>query len=673
MSTISIEAFMAAVEAAEQRLVSGEAKARQAKALLLQAEKARDEAAARQTEAEQQLAAIEVALRKARTLRALTGDEVIFQGEALLEQTRTEAQAEMTRLQAEAEAAQAEVEQLLATPEVQAYLDYREAQERAQQQAREQARRSLEAQLAALRPGAALGQGAKPLADLAAQAEKAGFPDLAAQARDAAEAACQVAEAQAQAEVALRKRRLIRWAERRARQAQPGDFVFVTRKIVGKDEEAGDEMGVAVHLRPLPAQSGRLRFQVITALGIENPPDEYGDVPARGRVWRWRNPPAGEPEGLTDTQAGMVAQIVRGKLRSGWAINRANGRLAHRAAEEREAARKSQITIAEDAKTVEGAEGASEVQPAVPVSQSEEHQPAELELQPSKAAATGSLEGLSSQVTARLRRVGLNTQEAVEELLATGETVFLALPGIGSATLVAVQTWLSASTQADVAEAESESQPQADDQATDGVLQSDAEAQIQPQAESVSPAEEQAEGEDKSDAEVQSQPQLQPQAGSVPLGEERVEGAGQDNAEAQSESQPQPRPPAESEPPGWEGAEVEGQDETESQSQVRPQRQFQPQAQVPDPTIIVEGDGVSGPRLAGWRGVALVGLTPVARRLGLEEIQMLVHEEEGQGQATLLVYWPGGEITISHPADGRAGQMRALREVIGQIRAQVPA
>ncbi|MCK4300762.1 MAG: hypothetical protein KAX80_14570, partial [Planctomycetes bacterium] len=367
-----------------------------------------------------------------------------------------------------------------------------------------------------------------------------------------------------QAEVALRKRRMIRWAERRARQAQPGDFVFVTRKVVGKDEEAGDEMGVALHLRPLPAQSGRLRFQVIAALGIENPPGEYGDVPARGRIWRWRNPPAGETEGLTEVQAGMVAQIVRGKLRSGWAINRANGRLERQVAEEREAARKSQITIAEDAKAVETTECASEVRPAVPVFQSEEHQPAEPKPQPSKAAATGGLEGLSSQVTARLRRVGLNTQEAVEELLATGETVFLALPGIGSATLAAVQvqTWLSAPTQTDVTEteSESESEPQADGQATDVVLQSDAEAEIQPQAESIPPAEEQAEGEDRSDAEVQAQPQLQPQAGSVPLAEERVEGEGQDDAEAQAQPQPQL------------------------------------QAQVPDPTIIVEGDGVSGQR-----------------------------------------------------------------------------
>jgi len=74
MSTISIEQLVAAVEAAGQRLASGEAKARQAKALLLQAEKVRDEAAARQAEAEQQLAAIEAALSKARALRALVGD-----------------------------------------------------------------------------------------------------------------------------------------------------------------------------------------------------------------------------------------------------------------------------------------------------------------------------------------------------------------------------------------------------------------------------------------------------------------------------------------------------------------------------------------------------------------------------------------------------------------------
>jgi chromosome segregation protein len=217
MSTVSvpsIEAFLAAVEAAEQRLVSGEAKARHAKALLLQAEKARDEAAARKAEAQQQLAPIEEALNKARALRALVGEVVISQGEALLEQTWAEAQAEVTRLQTEAEAAQAEVERLMAAPEVQAYLDYREAQERAHREVRERERRELEVRLAALRPGAAVGQGTGPLAELAAQARKTGFPNLAAQAQDAAEAARQVAKAQAQAEKALRKRRLIRWAER---------------------------------------------------------------------------------------------------------------------------------------------------------------------------------------------------------------------------------------------------------------------------------------------------------------------------------------------------------------------------------------------------------------------------------------------------------------------------
>jgi hypothetical protein len=72
-----------------------------------------------------------------------------------------------------------------------------------------------------------------------------------------------------------------------------------------------------------------------------------------------------------------------------------------------------------------------------------------------------------------------------------------------------------------------------------------------------------------------------------------------------------------------------------------------------------------------WRGAAHIGLIPVARRLGLDEIQMLVHEE--QGQATLVVYWSGGETTVSCPADGRAGQMKALREVIGQIQAQASA
>ena len=221
-SVPSIEAFVAAVEAAEQRLAAGEAQARRAKALLLQAEKARDEAAARKAEAEQQLAPIEEALGKARSLRALLGEEVIFQGEALLEQTWSEAQAEVTRLQAEAESAQAEVEQLMTTPEVHAYLDYRQAQERAEQEARAEEREELQSRLAALRPGAAVGQGIESLADLAAEADKAGFPNLAAQAQDAAEAAQQIAEAQVQAERALRKRQLTRWAERRCNTAQPG-------------------------------------------------------------------------------------------------------------------------------------------------------------------------------------------------------------------------------------------------------------------------------------------------------------------------------------------------------------------------------------------------------------------------------------------------------------------
>ena len=63
----------------------------------------RDEAAARQAEAEQRLATIEAVLQKARALRALVGDEVICQGEALLQETQAEA--EVARLRSEAEAA----------------------------------------------------------------------------------------------------------------------------------------------------------------------------------------------------------------------------------------------------------------------------------------------------------------------------------------------------------------------------------------------------------------------------------------------------------------------------------------------------------------------------------------------------------------------------------------
>ena len=41
-------------------------------------------------------------------------------------------------------------------------------------------------------------------------------------------------------------------------------------------------------------------------------------------------------------------------------------------------------------------------------------------------------------------------------------------------------------------------------------------------------------------------------------------------------------------------------------------------------------------RLAEWQGVVHIGLISLARWLGIEEIQMLVHEK--QGQATLVIY-----------------------------------
>jgi hypothetical protein len=594
MSTVtvsSIESFVAAVEAAEQRLAAGEAQARRAKALLLQAEKARDEAATRKAEAEQQLAPIEEALRKARALRALVGEEVISQGEALLEQTWAEAQAEVTRLQAEAESAQAEVERLMATPEVRAYLDYRQAQEHAEKEARAEEREELQARLAALRPGAAVGQGIEPLADLAAEARKAGFPNLAAQARDAAEAAQQVAEAQAQAERALRKRQLTRWAERRCKTVEPGDFVFIL-------EEAGNAPGAAIHLRPLPANSGRLRFQVVAALGVENPPDEYSDVPSRGRAWRWRNPPTGDVEGLSEAQAEVVAGIVKGKLRSGWSINRANARLAARPARRTagERAATCETRSAKEQRRVASASTSPEIETAATLA----------------TLSVGNLEGLSPQAAARLRQVGLYTRQAVEDTLAAGDDVFLALPGIGPATLAAVKEWLDHPTQVDRTEAELEKQPAV---ALDTKELSDVE-------------------QDETVATAAAPGEASPVVTSLPT------------------------PRVVSDAPLVASAVCED-----------TQPAYQPQPQLPEPTITVEGDGVGGQRLAQWQGVARVGLTPVAQRLGLEEVQVLVHED---GEAsTLVVYWPGGETTLSCPVDGRAGQMRAVRELIQRIQAAV--
>ena len=104
--------------------------------------------------------------------------------------------------------------------------------------------------------------------------------------------------------------------------------------------------------------------------------------------------------------------------------------------------------------------------------QSQEHRPAEPEPQPLKtepdveAKATGDLEGLPSQVAARLRRVGLNSRKAVEDTLTAGEAVFLTMPGIGPATLDAVQTWLNAPVQAgaDPEAKEAEGETKADSQ-----------------------------------------------------------------------------------------------------------------------------------------------------------------------------------------------------------------
>jgi tetratricopeptide (TPR) repeat protein len=69
-------------------------------------------------------------------------------------------------------------------------------------------------------------------------------------------------------------------------------------------------------------------------------------------------------------------------------------------------------------------------------------------------AEEASLAGLSSQIVARLEEVGLHTKQAVEEALAAGEEDFLDLPGVGPATLEAVQAWLDDEASGETVDAE---------------------------------------------------------------------------------------------------------------------------------------------------------------------------------------------------------------------------
>jgi hypothetical protein len=370
-------------------------------------------------------------------------------------------------------------------------------------------------------------------------------------------------------------------------------------------------MGALLHLRPLPSRSGRLRFQVVAALGVENPPDEYSDVPSRGRAWRWRNPPTGEPEGLAEAQAGMVTQIIRGKLRSGWSINRANVRLAARPV--RQVAQDGEDEVSHESQVVVGPESTC----------------AEGETRPPQAPVVDGLVGFPLQVATRLQRVGLNTRCAVEDTLTAGDDVFLALPGIGPATLRAVKEWLDPPVQTDHAEAKVEEWPQA-------VPETDEEPSEAEQDETVAAVSE---------------------PGEVPC-------ARADRPVEQASGEPQPAPSRGSQ------AALEAISEAPLVASAvceDAQEACQPQPQTPEPTITVEGDGVGGQHLAQWQGVARVGLTPVAQRLGFEEVQVLVHEDEGQ--STLVAYWPGGEATLFCPVDGRVGQMRAVRELVQQIKA----
>jgi hypothetical protein len=65
---------------------------------------------------------------------------------------------------------------------------------------------------------------------------------------------------------------------------------------------------------------------------------------------------------------------------------------------------------------------------------------------PRAASSAGGLEGWSPRAAVRPRQVGLCARRAVEDTLAAGDDVFLALAGVGTAILAAVRAWLDAPT-----------------------------------------------------------------------------------------------------------------------------------------------------------------------------------------------------------------------------------
>ena len=300
-ATDTFEAILAAVEKAEATVSAGREKARRAKSLLGQveaiereigeiqdrAEAIEQEREKVQAQADREIATARDALARAKRLLPILGEEFVARAEAAVarvEQTWADrirdvearlsaAKEEVQALEARLAAARSELQALTEDPEVQTYLTFEEHERREEARRRALHEAELRRRLRALRPGVLIGEGEEALRRLAREAEEAGFDDLAAEANEAAERAVWVRLAR-EAEVEERRQReFVRWCNERAVE---GHLVLILHW--------GERQ--AVQLRPRPAASGRVWFEVVDATGVEEPPTSYSDLPAGARTWR---------------------------------------------------------------------------------------------------------------------------------------------------------------------------------------------------------------------------------------------------------------------------------------------------------------------------------------------------------------------------------------------------
>ena len=395
----SVEEILAAVEAAKATVEHGEQKARRAKALLSQAEKLEQDLEQVRQQAEQEIATAQDALTEAEGLRAVLGDEFVAGAQAVVERVEREWNDRIRKLTSQLEQIEADLRALDEDPELEAFLALTEHERRERAARREVHREEFERRLDTLRSGALIGEGEDAMRILAEEARAEGFESLAAQADRAAGQAAHIRHAREKEAAEKLRREFIRWC---SRHTKDGHIVLV----LSWDERQ------AAQLRPRPAASGRLYFEVVDVTGSADVPEKYDDFPASSRTWKakkWT-----EAEGFTLDQTRFLHALVSGiRGREANALNAA---------------------LAKKVETNVKAEASVDAQPQVAAETPKTTEP--------EPETTVDLPGLPAAVAGRLHKVGLTSRQAVREA-ADDETTFLALPGIGKATLMAVQKWLA--------------------------------------------------------------------------------------------------------------------------------------------------------------------------------------------------------------------------------------